>query len=279
MALIARGDGEGRDPQLLRQIEEFGRQREGCQRAGNRQGEAAALLNIASTRLLLADLKDALDAATAARELSAKAKDTESELRELLLAGHVQLALGQVDKADALVRDGLALCRRSREARFADAAKSAVEGLAAAASAMAGASVAEGEGAVAGGLCALAHTQLAYGNFQVGLPAAKQALDHFEASNNRHGAAVAALALAQAHVLAGVAEDRGRQKMFLPPATRHAAAAAHAADRAKELCDAMGAQAGAAAAQAILDMERVRACFHLRKLQRFSYDSWLAVNS
>lgn len=265
-----------RDHALVRQVEQFTKQREGCQKAGNVRGEVVALSNLTNVHLLLADLQQALETSTAARNLCKKTRDMESELAQILICGHVHVALGEVDQARSLVAEGRAIVDKAGEAKFADGGRLAVNSLAIAASALAGFS--PGQNAVVpAALAALAQVEVAHSNYEVALPAAKQALDGFEAIGERRGAASAALALAEAHVQAGIAEDRVRQKMFLPMATHHAGAAGRSAQQAKALFAALGVQEGVAAAQAILDLERVQKCLHASK-QPFSYETWKTVN-
>lgn len=274
-AMLAVSNGE-RDPQLLKQAEDLKKQQLSFQEQKNPRGEALVLGSLANVHLMTADLKDSLQAALASRDLSAKAKDAEAELRQIMVAGHVHLALGEAEQAQALVKDGKALCNKARETKFAEPALCAIESLGAAASAMTGYGGSQ-DTAQAGALCALSHIEVSTGNYKFALPAAKTALDAFEAAGEKGGAAAAALALAQAHVQAGIVEDRSRQKMYMPMATFHASAAGNAAMLAKEYCQSTGAQEGASAAQAILDMERIQSCLHLRR-QGFDYGNWNRLN-
>lgn len=246
------------------------------QKKNNPRGESLVLSNLANVRLMLSDVRQALQEAEAALELSKKSRDAEAELSQILIVAHAHIALGEAEKARALVDDGKFVCNRAREAKFASSARDALETLQAVISATTGRQATE-ESASAGALCALSHVQLAQGNYQLAIPAAKEAFDYYEAAGDKKGAVAAALALAQAHVAAGQVEDAQRRKMFLPPATGHPAAAAYAADRAKTLAVAMGATDAEKAAQDILGLDRVRRCFNIRT-QPFSYDSWNAVN-
>lgn len=266
----------GGNESLVQQAEELAKQRAAFQKTGNIKGEAAALMSLTTVRLLLADLKDALEASTAVRSITRKAKDVEGELSQLLIGGHLSLVMGETQQARDMVDEGRKLCNKARDTKFAEPARGALNSLAIVTSMMDGFSL-DQELAAAAALCAFSHIHVTYGNFQAALPAAKEAVDAFEARGNRRGVGAAALALAQAHVQAGQAEDKLRQRMFLLPATHHAAAAGAAASKAKEIAVALGAQQAAAAAQVILDMERVRMCLHMRNT-KFSYETWNAVN-
>jgi len=261
---------------LLGQVERLEGEVATFQKKNNPRGESLTLANLANVRLMLSDVRQALQEAEAALALSKKSRDTEAELSQILIVAHAHVALGEADKARGLLDDGKYACNRAREAKFASGARAALENLEAVISATEGRQATE-DTASAGALCALSHVQLAQGNFQLALPAAKEALDHYESCGDKKGVVASALALAQAHMAAGLVEDAQRKKLFLPPATGHPAAAAYAAERAKSLAVAMGATAAEKQAQDILGMERVRSCYHLR-MQPFSYDSWNTVN-
>jgi len=266
------------DPKLVYQLEDLKKQREAFQQAKNDKAEAVVLANIATLHLVCSDLRGALEAALAAQAISAKTKDTEGELTQLIIAGHAHVALGEADQALQLARHGRVLCEKARETKFAGPARGAVTILDAAAGAMQGFSGGQ-DLAPSAALLALVCLEVAKGNVDIALPAGKQVLDIFEAAGENGAAAVASLALANAHVQAGQAEDGARRKVLLPMAHGHASAAAYHAGRAKRWFSALGAQSGAAAAQAILELERIQSCSNMiSKGAQFSYDNWNTLN-